>query len=96
MPSTRKTFSNHHAAIAFRLLSIQEAFSGEAIHWEKSVLEVSMDAMLTNSCSLGLYALANDAIETPAGMVSTVTDYTTLACLADMRVYQSYQKLELG
>jgi len=56
--------------------------------------DVSMDdAMLDNSCTLGLFRLSDEGKKIPVGMASMIT---TLAYLTDIYVQQSCKKLGFG
>ncbi|KAF2123558.1 acetyltransferase [Dothidotthia symphoricarpi CBS 119687] len=75
---------------------INDAFGNAAMFWAKPMSEESLEAMLNNSCTLGLYMLSSNGTKTPIGMARMITDYTTLAYLTDVYVQQSHRKLGLG
>lgn len=77
---------------------VQEAFATEAMYWTKPIsTDEALRVMLSNSLTLGLYALSESGTtQTPIGMARMVTDYTTLAYLTDVYVQQDFRALGLG
>lgn len=76
---------------------VQEAFATEAMFWAKPVSSTTMETMLGNSFTLGLYEVSNDgATNTPIGMARMITDYATLAYLTDVYLQPEFRSLGLG
>ncbi|KAF2847490.1 hypothetical protein T440DRAFT_491928 [Plenodomus tracheiphilus IPT5] len=76
---------------------VQEAFATEAMFWAKPVSPTALETMLSNSLTLGLYAVTDGGeAKTPIGMARLITDYTTFAYLTDVYLQAAYRSLGLG
>ncbi|PVH95669.1 acetyltransferase [Periconia macrospinosa] len=103
-----KTYTISTAPNLLPLSFIQEAFNKPAMYWANPLPTSTLQTMLDNSCTFGLYVSptitttttteANDKDKTmlPIGMARLVTDYVTLAYLTDVYVLDEYQGLGLG
>jgi GNAT superfamily N-acetyltransferase len=86
---------------------IQKAFDSDEVYWTHSIHPQSLETMLANSCTLGLYAVGtpvtsdSEDITQGSGLKQLgfgrlVTDYVTIAFLTDVYIVPELQGKGLG
>jgi GNAT superfamily N-acetyltransferase len=82
---------------------INESFAREEIYWTTSMPAKSLETMLANSCTLGLYIMSQPEkgqssmpTRTQIGFGRLITDHITFVFLTDVFILPEYQGNGLG
>jgi GNAT superfamily N-acetyltransferase len=75
---------------------IQKAFDSDEVYWTHSIPPKSLEIMLANSCTLGLYECLSDSGRKQLGFARLITDYVTIAFLTDVYISPELQGQGLG
>lgn len=79
---------------------IRDIFACSDTYWTKSVSERSLNLLIANSCSFGVYLqppdASNDKNPKQIGLARLVTDYATLAYLTDVLILEEHRGGGLG
>jgi GNAT superfamily N-acetyltransferase len=79
---------------------IQKAFDSKEVYWTHSIPPKSLELMLTNSCTLGLYESLSDSQAKDSrkqlGFARLITDFVTIAFLTDVYILPELQGQGLG
>jgi len=77
---------------------IQNAFDSEEVYWTHSIPPKSLETMLANSCTLGLYEVSDPANSSrkQLGFARLITDHVTIAFLTDVYISPECQGKGLG
>ncbi|OCL03686.1 hypothetical protein AOQ84DRAFT_392069 [Glonium stellatum] len=81
---------------------LQTAFEDAAMYWTKAMSPLSLQLMLENSCTFGLYIQdeqrdsGGEPAFTQIGIARIITDYVTFAYLTDVYIQADFRALGLG
>jgi GNAT superfamily N-acetyltransferase len=86
---------------------INKAFDTDEVYWTHSIRPKSLETMLANSCTLGLYAIENSGTSESEeslqnlnrkqlGFGRLITDYVTIAYLTDVYIVPELHGKGLG
>lgn len=90
--------SNDKAAISRDFF--QRALASEDIDWADPVSPSTLELMIENACTIGIYIVDNqasgDSSQTQIGFTRILTDYSTLAYLTDVYIQPEYRGLGIA
>lgn len=90
--------SNDKAAISRDFF--QKALASDDIHWADPVSPSTLELMIENACTIGIYVAKNqgngDSSQTQIGFARILTDYSTLAYLTDVYIQPEYRGLGIA
>jgi GNAT superfamily N-acetyltransferase len=78
----------------------QKALASDDVDWADPVSPETMELMIKNACTIGIYVVQNEENDTRSqlqiGFARIITDYATLAYLTDVYIQPEYRNLGIA